>query len=113
MSTKTSEKVTRWDAADYIESPEDARLYLEAAIEDDDGDGRIVRRALAAVVRAQNVSRLMREAGLSRRTFYESLGENGNPSFAAFVKITRALGLRLRLEAVEGTSGVAEHRPVP
>lgn len=101
MATKTAEQLTRWDAADYIEDAEDARLYLEAAMEDDDGDGRMARRALAAIVRAQNVSKLMREAGLSRRTVYESLGENGNPSFAAVLKIIRALGLRLRLERVD------------
>ncbi|MCE2464081.1 MAG: putative addiction module antidote protein [Dehalococcoidia bacterium] len=103
MATKENEKLTRWDAADYIEDAEDARLYLNAAIEDDDGDGRMVRRALAAVVRAQGVSKLMREAGLSRRTFYESLGENGNPSFVAVVKITHALGLRLRLESIKAS----------
>ena len=101
MATETTEKVTQWDAADYIEDAEDARLYLETAIEEDDGDGRMVRRALAAIVRAQNVSKLMREAGLSRRTFYESLGENGNPSFATVLKITRALGLQLRLESIK------------
>lgn len=106
MATKATEKLTRWDAADYIKDSEDARLYLEAAFEDDDGDGRMVRRALAAVVRARNVSKLMREAGLSRRTYYESLGENGNPSSATLLKITRALGLRLRLEAVEGSESV-------
>ena len=61
----------------------------------------MVRRALAAIVRAQNISGLMREAGLSRRTYYDSMGENGNPSFAAVLKITRALGLQLRLESVK------------
>ena len=101
MAGRTTEKLTRWDSADYIEDVEDAMLYLEVAIDEDDGDGRLVRRALDAIVRAQNVSKLARETGLHRGTLYETLSENGNPSFATVLTLVRTFGWRIRLEEVK------------
>ena len=36
-----------------------------------------------------------------RANLYKALSEEGNPSFVTVMKITRALGLRLRLEPIE------------
>ena len=47
------------------------------------------------------MSALARDAGLNRADLYKALSEDGNPSFTTVMKITRALGLRLRLEPVE------------
>ena len=41
--TKT---LTGWDAADHLHSKEDVRLYLEACVEEDPGDGSLIRAAL-------------------------------------------------------------------
>ncbi len=35
----------RWDAADYLENNEDMVLYLNACIDDDSGDGSLIRAA--------------------------------------------------------------------
>ena len=43
------------------------------------------------------MSRLARDAGLSREGLYKALSENGNPSFATVMRIARALGLQLRI----------------
>ena len=43
------------------------------------------------------MSRLARDAGLSREGLYKALSKNGNPSFATVMRIARALGLRLRI----------------
>ena len=45
-----------------------------------------------------------RRIGLNRVGLYKALSENGNPSFATVMKITRALGLKLRLEPIEKTA---------
>ena len=45
------------------------------------------------------MSRLAREAGLSREGLYKALSEDGNPTFATVMKITRALGMQLRISA--------------
>ena len=92
-----AESFTRWDVADHLQSKEDARLYLEACAEEDPGDGSLIRAALNDIARAQNMSRLAREIGMTREGLYKALSENGNPSFATVMRITRALGMQLRI----------------
>ena len=87
---------TRWDAAEHLHSKEDARLYLEACAEEDPGDGSLIRAALNDIARAQNMSRLARDAGMTREGLYKALSESGNPTFATVMRITRALGMQLR-----------------
>ena len=93
-----AETFTSWDAADYIETPEDARLYLEAAIDEDPGDGSLIRAALGSIARSRNISALAQDAGLNRGNLYKALSNEGNPSFSTVLKITRVLGLKLRVE---------------
>ena len=92
-----SEKFTDWDAAEHLRTREDARLYLEACAEEDPGDGSLIRAALNDVARAGNMSRLARDAGMSREGLYKALSEDGNPSFATVLRITRALGMQVRI----------------
>ena len=47
------EKLTEFDAAEYIE---DAGPFLEACMEEDPGDGSVIRAGLSAIARSQNVS---------------------------------------------------------
>ena len=92
-----AETFTRWDVADHLQSKEDVRLYLEACAEEDPGDGSLIRAALNDIARAQNMSRLAREIGMTREGLYTALSENGNPSFATVMRLTRALGMQLRI----------------
>ena len=90
-----AEKVTRWDAADYLESEEDMALYLDACLEDDPGDGSLVRAALNDVARAQGMSQLARDTGLTREGLYKALSASGNPEFSTVLKVIKALGITL------------------
>ena len=92
-----TEIFTRWDVIDKLYTDEDASLYLEAAFEEDLGDGRLIRAALSDIARARNMSQLAREIGMSREEPYKALPENGNPNFYAMMKIIGALGMRLRV----------------
>lgn len=92
-----NEAFTKWDAAEHLRTREDARLYLEACAEEDPGDGSLIRAALNDIARAGNMSRLAREAGMSREGLYKALSEDGNPSFATVMRVTRALGLQVRI----------------
>ena len=91
------ETFTRWDAAEHLNTKEDVRLYLEACAAEDPGDGSLIRAALNDISRAQNMSLLARDVGMSREGLYKALSENGNPSFATVMRITRALGMQLRI----------------
>ena len=92
-----AETFTRWDVADHPQSKEDVRLYLEACAEEDPGDGSLIRAALNDIARAQNMGRLARKIGMTREGLYKPLSENGNPSFTTVMRITRALGMQLRI----------------
>lgn len=98
--SKTTETFTRYDAADYLTSIDDAAAYLEAAIEESGDDPTLIAQALGTIARSGNVSELARRVGMSREGLYKALSADGNPSFATILKITHALGLRLHVESV-------------
>ncbi len=92
-----TETFSKWDAAEHLRTREDARLYLQACAEEDPGDGSLIRAALNDVARAGNMAGLARDAGMSREGLYKALSEDGNPTFATVMRITRALGMQLRI----------------
>ena len=91
------EQFTRWDVTEHLRTKEDVRLYLAACAEEDPGDGSLIRAALNDIARAQNMSRLARDIGMTREGLYKALSENGNPTFATVMRIIRALGMQLRI----------------
>lgn len=94
-----TETFTKWDVTEHLRNREDARLYLEACAEENPGDGSLIRAALNDIVRAGNMSRLAREIGMSREGLYKALSQDGNATFATVMRITRALGMQLRITA--------------
>ena len=90
-------KTRPYDAAEYLENPEDMAAYLEAALED--GDPAVVTHALGTIARARGMSQIARDTGLGRESLYKALSPGGNPEFATVLKVVRALGLKLHAEA--------------
>jgi probable addiction module antidote protein len=86
-------KTTRYDTADYLDSPEAIAAYIDAVFED--GDPALLVHALGVVARARGMTQVARETGLSRESLYRALDSNGNPEFATVVRVLKALGLRL------------------
>jgi len=58
--------LTKWDAAEHLNTAEDMQLYLEACMEDD--DGALIRAALADIAHAKNMSELAQDVYFKRRT---------------------------------------------
>ncbi len=96
-----TEKFSRWDASDYLATEQDIALYFEACLEEDPGDGSLVRKALGDIAKAQGMTKLSRDTGLSREGLYKALGANGNPEFSTVFKVIKALGLRLEAKPVD------------
>ena len=92
-----TETFTKWEVTEHLRTREDARLYLEACAEDDPGDGSLIRAALNDIARAGNMSRLARDIGMSREGLYKALSEDGNPTFTTVMRVTRALGMQVRI----------------
>ncbi len=90
-----AEKFTRWDAAEYLETEEDMALYLDAMIEESQGDPRMIAVALGDIARAKGMTQLARDTGLTREGLYKALSSDGNPEFSTVMKVITALGIKL------------------
>jgi probable addiction module antidote protein len=95
-----AEKFTRWDAADYLETGEDMALYLDACLEEDAGDGSLIRAALNDIARARGMTDLARATGITREGLYRALSASGNPELSTVLKVIRALGIKLHAAPV-------------
>ena len=98
MKQDRPETFTPWDAADYIQTVEDAAYHLEAASEE---DGQVLLAMLGDIARSESMSALAREAGIGRASIYRILTGDCNPTLDTLLKITRALRLRLKVQPVE------------
>lgn len=83
-----------WDPVEYLETEEDMAAYLDAALAEN--DLQLIAAALGDIAKAKGMTRVAQEAGLGRESLYKSLSTSGNPEFSTVLKVTRALGLRLR-----------------
>ena len=91
MNTSTS----TYDVSDYLRTPEEMAAYLEACIEEADGDAAFIAKALGDIARAQGMTQVARDAGLSRESLYKALSGERSPSFDTILKVVSALGLKL------------------
>jgi probable addiction module antidote protein len=91
MKTKTSP----WDVAEHLRTPEEMAAYLEACIEEADGDAAFIAKALGDIARAQGMTQVARVSGLSRESLYKALSGERSPSFDTILKVVTALGLKL------------------
>ena len=95
----TELKLKKWDVVEQLKTDEDMALYLDACMEEDPGDGRLIRAALGDVARAKGMSQLARDTGLAREGLYKALSAEGKPEFSTIMKVMRALGVKLHVEA--------------
>jgi probable addiction module antidote protein len=73
-------KSTKFDAADYLNSPDAIAAYLSEAFET--GDEKFIAEALGTVARARSMSGVARKTGLSREGLYKSLSQQGRPELS-------------------------------
>ena len=76
----------------------EAASYLNAALEDSD---EMFLLALRDVAEARQMAKVAEAAGIARESIYRMLTEKGNPRYANFLGILRALGLKLTIEPAE------------
>jgi probable addiction module antidote protein len=88
---------TRYDVAEHLRTPEEMAAYLEACIEEANGDAAFIAKALGDIARAKGMSQVARDTGLSRESLYK-----------AILKVIAALGLKLHAEAVHVSNSAAQ-----
>lgn len=102
---------TRYDVAEHLRTPEEMAAYLEACIEEANGDAAFIAKALGDIARAKGMSQVARDTGLSRESLYKALSGERTPGFDTILKVIGALGLKLHAEAVPMAHPKAQHRP--
>jgi probable addiction module antidote protein len=81
------------------ENPDFAAEYLRAALEDAD-EPRVLLVALRRVAEARGgIAKVAKAAGVERESLYRALSVRGNPRLSTLVAVTKAMGLKLTVEA--------------
>ena len=93
---------TRYDVAEHLRTPEEMAAYLEACLEEADGDAAFIAKALGDIARARGMTQVARDAGMSRESLYKALSGKRSPGFDSILKVIEALGLRLHAEVGKG-----------
>ena len=101
--TKTT--TSPYDVAEHLRSREEMAAYLEASIEEAEGDAAFVAKALGDIARARGMAQVASDAGLSRESLYKALSGERNPTFDTVLRVIDALGLKLRAEAALDATG--------
>ena len=81
------------------ENPDFAAEYLRAALEDGE-EPQVLLVALRRVAEARGgVAKVAKAAGIERESLYRALSAHGNPRLSTLVAVTKAMGLKLTVEA--------------
>lgn len=79
--------------------PDFTAEYLKAALEDAN-EPKALLFALRQITEARGgVAKVAKAAGIERESLYRALSPRGNPRLSTLVAVTRAIGLRLTVEA--------------
>jgi probable addiction module antidote protein len=86
---------TKYDVAEHLRTPEEMAAYLEVCMDEANGDASLIAKALGDITRAKGMTKVARDAGLSRESLYKALSGERSPSFDTILKVVDALGLQL------------------
>ena len=88
-------KTAEFNASDYLETEEDVKQYLQAAL--DENDPEFFIDALGVVSRSKGMKEISDKAGVGYQSLYKSFGTGKHPRFETVYKVVNALGLNFRL----------------
>lgn len=86
-------KVSRFDAAEILTTPERCAYFLTDALQTK--DPAQIADALGVLARAKGMREVAKKTGLSREGLYKILSENGNPQIATILRVLQVLGVEL------------------
>ena len=100
---KTKQRVSIWRNEALVrqlrEDPDFAAEYLRAALDDTD-EPRVLLIALRRIAEARGgIAKVAKAAGVERESLYRALSPNGNPRLSTLTAVTKAMGLKLTVEA--------------
>ncbi|MDR1176211.1 MAG: putative addiction module antidote protein [Treponema sp.] len=86
----------KFDVSGYLKTEKDIEEYLDVVLEEK--DWQFLPVALADIAKARRaMGAAAKAAGVSRTSLYQSLSEEGRPSFGTVARVAAALGYRVTL----------------
>lgn len=83
-----------FDAAKYLDTDESCAELLSDAFET--GDAAYIAAALGVVARAHGMTRVAKDAGVTREALYKTLSAEGDPRLSTLLGVMKALNLALK-----------------
>ncbi len=93
-----------FDPAEYLDTPEAAAVFLSDALET--RDAKYIAKALGVLARANGMTAVAKETGLSREQLYRTLSDDaqgGNPTLQSFLAVLGAVGVDLYAQPQKAT----------
>ena len=94
-------KTTPFDAAKYLDTHESQAELIEDALET--GNAAYVAAALGTVARARSMTKIARDAGVTREALYKALSDQGDPRLSTLLGVVHALGFTLGVRSTSAT----------
>lgn len=86
-------KLTKFDAADYLDNEETIAEFLTAALEDENPD--VFLAAISSVAKARGMAAIAKETGLGRESLYKALAPGAKPRYDTILKVLHGLGVKV------------------
>jgi probable addiction module antidote protein len=86
-------KLTKFDAADYLDNEETIAEFLTAALEDENPD--VFLAAISNVAKARGMAAIAKETGLGRESLYKALAPGAKPRYDTILKVLHGLGVKV------------------
>jgi probable addiction module antidote protein len=99
MKRKASVSHDRQIVRQLRRDAEFAAEYLRAAMEESD-EPKVLLVALRHIAEARGgIAKVAKAAGVERESLYRALSARGNPRLSTLLAVTRAVGMKLTVEA--------------
>ncbi|GHU24277.1 putative addiction module antidote protein [Spirochaetia bacterium] len=88
--------VSDWDAAEFIETKEEAIALLKIA--QAEKAPKFLLSVIGDIARSKGMAQLAKELNLDRAGLYKAFSPEGNPSFLTVSKVLDKLGLSISIQ---------------
>jgi probable addiction module antidote protein len=86
-------RITKFEAADYLDSEEAIAEYLNACFEE--GGLELLLTGIGDAAKARGMAEIARASGLGRESLYKALAPGAHPRHETVLKVIHALGLKM------------------
>ncbi|MBA9083514.1 MULTISPECIES: addiction module antidote protein [Bartonella] len=92
-------EITKFDTSEYFKTPEAQQILLQDALETK--NSQYLAHVLGIIAKNQGMSKIAKDAGLSRESLYRSLSDKGDPKLSTFFNVLSALNLQISLTPIQ------------